>query len=79
MFSCILLLYMPRVFAMHFPKFMEARSMLQSQEAANLVFPPLGIHLREAKGGKWINNSIICCLSDFQVLQRKEETEKRES
>ena len=26
MFSCILLLYMPRVFAMHLPKFMEARS-----------------------------------------------------
>ena len=30
MFSYILLLYMPHVFAMHLPNFMEARSLLQS-------------------------------------------------
>ena len=29
---CILLLYMPCVFVMHFPKFMEARNLLQGQK-----------------------------------------------
>ena len=53
MFSYIFFLYMPCVFEMHLPKFMEARSLLyRGQNASDLVFPPLGIHLSKAEIGK---------------------------
>ena len=48
---CTLLLFMPCVFMMHFPNFMEARNLYRGQNASDLVFPPLGICLQMAEGG----------------------------
>ena len=53
---------MPCVFAMHLPKFMEARILLQSKEATELVFPPLIILLRkeETRKGKVEQGRLLC-------------------
>ena len=43
-------LFMPCMFYAFFPTLMEARSLLPSQNASDLVFSPLEIHLGKAKG-----------------------------
>ena len=73
---------MPCMFQCILPKFMEARSLLQNQNASDLAFLPIEIHLGNAEGENWkkrSGNGNNVCFPHLEIFLWKAEcgSEKR--